>query len=98
MRLVAGRDLQRRGRDLDEVAPREPVAHGGGDRVALDQPRPAVGVDVGRPPGRSGDHRARLIGNGRALGAGGSGQDALGRSGRLSQPICANRLFQANKL
>ena len=52
MRLVARRDLQGCGLDLDEVAAREPVADGSCDGVALQQARAAVGVSVGSPPGR----------------------------------------------
>ena len=51
MRLVAGRDLQRRRFDLDEVARGEKSPHGRQDAVASDEKRPPVGVDVRRPPG-----------------------------------------------
>ncbi|GJE46973.1 hypothetical protein AEGHOMDF_6182 [Methylobacterium soli] len=58
MGLVAGGDLQGRGLDLDEAQAREMRPHRLDDPVAQDQPRPAVGMDVRRPPGRGiGRHR-----------------------------------------
>jgi hypothetical protein len=53
MRLVAGRDLQRRRIDLDEILAREIAAQRRLDAVAADQERTAVGMDVRRPPGES---------------------------------------------
>jgi len=61
--LVAGRDLQRRGLDLDEVALFEPLPESGGDPIASEQPRPAILVDVRPPPGQGSDpRRARAAG------------------------------------
>ncbi len=52
MRLVARRDLEGRCLDLDEIALGEPVADRRRYGVALEQPRPPVGMSMGRPPGR----------------------------------------------
>ena len=82
------------GLHLDEIAAGEPVAHAGGDGIAQHQPRAAVGMDMGRPPGRGVGHwtatRWNCTQDWRWR-----PEDALGR--RLPQPICADRLFQAHK-
>ena len=51
MGLVAGRDLQGRGLDLDEALVAEPAAHGFGYPAARHEERPPVGMDVRHPPG-----------------------------------------------
>ena len=50
VRLVARRDLQGGGLDLDEGALLEPPAHGGADAGARRQERAVGGVGVGPPP------------------------------------------------
>ena len=50
MRLIARRNLQRGGIDLDEVALGKPVAQRGRDAVARHEARTPVGMDVRRPP------------------------------------------------
>ncbi len=52
MRLVARRDLECRGLDLDEALRLEMRPERLGDAVAGHQERPAVGVHVRRPEGR----------------------------------------------
>ena len=63
MRLVARRDLQGGGLDLDEVLRRRTSARNAAViAVARQQERPPVGMDVGRPPGRrSGSGRALAV-------------------------------------
>ena len=55
MGLVAGRDLQDRGLDLDEAPAAEPAADGVGDPAARQQERPAVGMDVAASTRAEGD-------------------------------------------
>jgi hypothetical protein len=50
MRLVAGRDLQRRGLDLDEIARLEPAAERREHARARQEKGPSVGVPGGVPP------------------------------------------------
>ena len=52
MRLVAGRDLQRGGFDLDKIALGKPRAKTREDAVAGEQQRPAIRMEAGMPPGR----------------------------------------------
>ncbi len=54
VRLVAGRSLQDRGLDLDEIAGDKPRPQGRRDAHARQQKRPPVGINVRRPPGRRG--------------------------------------------
>jgi elongation factor P len=56
MGLVAGRDLQDGGLDLDEVARREEGPQRRRDAGAPQKERAAVGMDMGRPPGRGRRH------------------------------------------
>src|SRR5439155_1909112 len=56
VRLVAGRDLQHGGFDLDEIPRREIIAHRGGDASAREQQRPAIGVGIGVPEGPCARH------------------------------------------
>ncbi|MNL24505.1 hypothetical protein D3C87_1459400 [compost metagenome] len=51
MSLVAGRNLQRRGVDFDEVALVEEPAQSRLDPVASEKKRTPVGMDIRRPPG-----------------------------------------------
>ena len=61
MGLGAARDLQGGGVHLDEVLAGEPAPERGADTVAGHQPRSAVGVDVGAPPGGGGMARQGLV-------------------------------------
>ena len=54
--FVARGHLQRRGLDLQEAAPAEPVPQRRQDAAARQQERPPVGVDVAVPPGRGVGH------------------------------------------
>ena len=58
MRLVARRDLQDRGLDLDEIARLEPAPQRRLDAPARQQGRAPVGMDVRPPEGRSGSWRS----------------------------------------
>ncbi len=51
VRLIAGRDLQRRRLDFDKTFALQPIAQRTGDAVAGDQEGAAVGVAVLGPPG-----------------------------------------------
>ena len=59
--LVARRDLQGRGLDLDEIMRGKPGAQGGHDAVARHQHRPPVGVNVRCPEGRGGWREFRHV-------------------------------------
>jgi len=52
MNLVAGRDLQRSGLDLDEIVCGKIGTQTRHDPAPRQQGRPAVGMDVGRPKRR----------------------------------------------
>ena len=54
MGLVARRNLQGAGVDLDKIMSGKPGPQGGHDPVARQQERPAVGMDVRGPKGRGG--------------------------------------------
>ena len=87
MGLVAGRDLQRRGLDLEEAAAAKPVPQRRQDAPARQQERPPVGVDVAVPPGRGvRSRRPHLL----SEKAGEAGQDQYGaarnRGARPRQP------------
>src|SRR5581483_11278149 len=63
MRLVAGRDRQRRGLHLNEIPRRKPGAQRLQDPRASPQQSAAIGVAFGGPPGGSGHrHNAALNG------------------------------------
>ena len=59
--LVARRDLQGPGLDLDEIMRGKPGAQGGHDAGARHQHRPPVGVNVRGPEGRSGGREFRHV-------------------------------------
>ncbi len=73
MRLIAGRDLQRRRLDLEVAAVLEPAPRRADDAIAGQKERAAVVVDVGAPPGGRGSRVQRLPGGPdvRPRGAGG---------------------------
>ena len=60
MNLIAWRDLQRPGIDLDKILPGKPSAQRGHDPAPGQEDRPAVGMNVrgpkGRGTGRNGRH------------------------------------------
>jgi hypothetical protein len=67
VRLVAGRDLQRRGFDLGEALLPEPRAQRRDDAPTRGKERTAVGMDGSVPPRRSRSHRLTSLGEGWSL-------------------------------
>src|SRR6185312_2102156 len=61
MGLVAGRDLQSAGLDLDEALRGKVASQRGNDPIACQQERPAVGMDVRGPEWRSGGGIGRRL-------------------------------------